>query len=202
MAKTNIVTLRKQDEKFDTLVTKVKNSMESIEKEFVALAFNLRALYQYCVENGLSFSAVVDGIGLSPQKAHKLLGVADMMVRYKCTIKDVRQIGYTKASTIAPVLSKQNYKRWIDAAHKLNTVALIEAIKGKKPPKATVIFTANLTMKQNQFVVDTLLLAGAEKIHDSAISNRGATLVKICEEYRRMVSNGKSKKTSKKAARK
>lgn len=193
MAKTNVVALRKADEKFDVLVTKVRDSMERIEKEFVALAFNLRALHQYCTENSLSFGAVVAGIGLSPNKASRLVSVADMMVKYKSTIKDVRQIGYTKASTIAPVLSKKNFKLWVNAAHRLSTAALQEAIKTKKPPKATIIFTANLTTKQNRYVIETLLLAGAELIGVNSIANRGATLVQICEDYQRLVKQGKVK---------
>lgn len=193
MAKTNVVKLQKQDTKFELLVNKVRDSMERIEKEFVELAFNLRALNQYCIENELSFSAVVSGIGFSPNKASRLVSVADMMIKYKSTIKDVRKIGYTKASTIAPVLSKKNYKQWVGAAHRLSTAALQEAIRTKKPPKATIIFTANVTTKQNQFVIETLVMAGAEVIGVNSISNRGAALVAICEDYRRLVKQGKVK---------
>lgn len=109
------------------LLAQAKDMLPSIDTRFVRLGQVLVDLKEECDDNE-QFKEMCETLNISYRKAAYLISVYATAKDLGIPSDDLSEIGWTKASIIAPVLRPSNWKGWVSRARKVNTVTLKEMV--------------------------------------------------------------------------
>lgn len=109
------------------LMAQAKEMLPSIDTRFVRLGQVLVNLKEECDDND-QFKELCEDLNVSYRKAAYLVSVYETAKDLGISTDDLSEIGWTKASILAPVLRPSNWKGWVSRAKKVNTVTLKEMV--------------------------------------------------------------------------
>jgi len=123
-------------------------------------------------------------LDIKGRKAYFLVQITKTLKKLNIPWSDVREVGWRKMASIAPILNSDNHEELILDAKNLTLPALSEKVKAKKQGKEEtdsplVRMTVQMSEDENTIVQAAIEYA---KKHEGVKSNSNA-IVHICYEY-------------------
>lgn len=105
------------------LVDQARKLVPRIDKNFIELGEHLLRIRE-SVDNREAFIEACEELGFKYRKAMYLINIIDAMRDLKIPRKELVEVGWTKASLIAPYLRPSNWRSMLNRAKRMNVPTL------------------------------------------------------------------------------
>lgn len=167
----------------DALIEQAKTLAPASDRDFVKLGRVLGEL-QAVTETLDEFQVMLGEIGIGYRKARYLIRLAEVVAELGLDEEKLVQIGWTKATMLAPVMGPRNADWLIKMAGTMTAVELKALLEGESEELQTVTFYVSKAQKET--LMNALGRRGARSSGRHVVG-KTAALMRVIEEADKVV---------------